>query len=59
MYSFFGNRILDEKDFSSLIIKAEKLGYKINLKSNDLSTLHYYCELANALAKVYDNDFMN
>lgn len=56
-YSFFGNRILDEKDFSDLIIKAEKLGYKINLKSKDLSTLQYYCELTNALAKVYDNDF--
>lgn len=56
-YSFFGNRILDKKDFSALLIKAEKLGYKINLESKNLSTLHYYCELSNALAKAHDNNF--
>ena len=57
VYSFFGNRILDKKDFSNLIEKAERLGYNINLESDDLSDLHYYCELSNALAKVYDNNF--
>ena len=56
-YSFFGNKILDKKDFSELIIKAKCLGYNINIESNDLSELHYYCELVNALAKVYDNNF--
>ena len=56
-YSFFNNKILDKKDFSELIIKAKELGYNINIESNDLSELHYYCELANALAKVYNNDF--